>query len=358
MNTEKTNSGTNGALRVMLEKVVEEFEMSERRFGTLIEKSQDMVTLASADGEIIYASPAISRVLGYSIDEFEGKKLFELFHPDEQEEYLEKRRGIIDTPGSSIYHQLRIRHKDGKWIWCEGTVSNLLEEKGVNAIVCNFRDITQSKVTKEILEQSERRFRDFFENAPEGITILDVSTMKFVAWNSNALKLTKFTEDEMRAKGPGDMYPEFQLDGQRSDEKAMEFIARAVQGEKLVFEWLSMDAEGKPLMVEVRLVRIDGASSPQLYASFVDITERKKTEALLLEQNKRLSEVSFLQSHQVRKPIAHILGLINLLNVEDATDPANAEVIAKIKEVTNNFDTIIHEIVQKTNQINWTLNFR
>jgi PAS domain S-box-containing protein len=352
------NLNTSETFKLMLEKLTESLEMSERKFRTLIEKSHDMLTMVSAEGNMLYASPAVTRILGYTLSEYASVRTFALIHPDDVEECMKKGQEVMSTPGKSVFLLMRVRHKNGRWIWCEGTISNLLEEKGVNAIVSNFRDITESKVANEMNEQREKRFHDFFENAPEGITILDVVTMKFVAWNSNALKLSKYTEEEMRVRGPQDMSPEFQLDGQRSDEKAMELIMWAVQGEKIVFEWLTVDGEGKTFMAEIRLVLIENGGSPQLYASFVDITARKKTEAILLKQNKRLSEVSFLQAHQVRKPIAHILGLINLFNLENSADPINAEVLVKIRDVTNNFDKIIHEIVEKTSQINWDLNFK
>ncbi|MFL5753797.1 MAG: PAS domain-containing protein [Bacteroidia bacterium] len=345
-------------LKTLLEEAVEELVVSEKKFRLLIESSVDMVTLASPDGKLLYASPALTRVLGYSAEELMLTPAFELIHPEDLAGLMESTMQILEVPGSSFFRRQRLLHKNGTWTWCEGTITNMLEEKGIHALVSNFRDITERKSAEEFLVNSEKRFRDFFENAPEGITILDISNMKFIAWNSTALKLMKFTEEEMRMRGPNDISPEFQLDGRASSEKAKEMAERALNGEKMVFEWLTVDGEGKTFIAEVRLAMIEDAGFAQLYASFVDITERKKTEARLIEQNKRLSEVSFLQSHQVRRPIANILGLISLFNHEDMADPINAELLTKIGDVTKSFDAIIREIVEKTNQINWDLNFK
>jgi PAS domain S-box-containing protein len=40
---------------------------------------------------------------------------------------------------------MRVRHKNGHWIWCECTVSNFLHEPSILALVSNFRDISESK---------------------------------------------------------------------------------------------------------------------------------------------------------------------------------------------------------------------
>ena len=68
-------------------------------------------------------------------------------------------------------------------------------------------------------------------------------------------------------------------------------------------------------------------------------------------QNKKLLEIALLQSHQVRAPIANILGLINLFNFGNPGDPINTEVIRNLQKSTIDFDKIIHKIMQKTLEI-------
>jgi light-regulated signal transduction histidine kinase (bacteriophytochrome) len=55
-------------------------------------------------------------------------------------------------------------HKDGRWIWCEGTVTNLLHDPNIRALVSNFRNITERKKAEEeikILNESlEKKVTD------------------------------------------------------------------------------------------------------------------------------------------------------------------------------------------------------
>src|SRR5574341_76761 len=58
---------------------------SAKRFRALIENSSDAIALVGPDGTILYASPAVTRILGYEINEYVGRIAFELIHPDDLE---------------------------------------------------------------------------------------------------------------------------------------------------------------------------------------------------------------------------------------------------------------------------------
>gem|GEM_PF-1414331 len=122
---------------------------NEKRFRALIEKSSDMEALSTKEGKMIYGSPAITEVLGYSLEEFCHLYSFDTIHPDDIAGFIEKRNGIMEIPGKSFTNQNRFRHKNGSWIWCEGSITNMLHEPGVNALVSNFRDISEKKITEQ-----------------------------------------------------------------------------------------------------------------------------------------------------------------------------------------------------------------
>ncbi len=70
----------------------------------------------------------------------------------------------------------------------------------------------------------------------------------------------------------------------------------------------------------------------------------------LKEQNKTLYDIAFLQSHQVRVPIAQIQGLYNLFKFDDVQHPDNAEILRKLKVTADSFDEIIKEITRMTSK--------
>jgi PAS domain S-box-containing protein/putative nucleotidyltransferase with HDIG domain len=116
---------------------------SEKRFRALIESSSDGIALTDADGKILYDSPAITPILGYAPGERLGRSVFEFTHPDERQTSMERFARLAQQLGAVVKSQGRFRHKDGSWRWIEGVRSNLLHQPGVQAIVVNYRDVTE-----------------------------------------------------------------------------------------------------------------------------------------------------------------------------------------------------------------------
>ena len=64
-----------------------------------------------------------------------------------------------------------------------------------------------------------------------------------------------------------------------------------------------------------------------------------------------LSDIAHIQAHQVRGPVATILGLIQIFNYDDPTDPINKEVMEGLSVVTERLDTVVKEVIYKENKL-------
>jgi DNA-binding NtrC family response regulator len=82
-----------------------------------------------------------------------------------------------------------------------------------------------------------------------------------------------------------------------------------------------------------------------------DIRAKKIADARLKVQNEKLFEIAYLQAHQVRVPVAQIIGLYNLFRFDDPSDPINSEVLSKLRISAESLDNIIREILEKTAEI-------
>ncbi len=125
----------------------------EKRFRALIEESSDVIALVDREGIIRYTGPSVSKVLGYTAEELIGRNTFELIHPFDLNSIKEMIEGILSEPSKIGNAEIRIRHMNGSWCWIEGVGKNLLDEPAVNAIVVNFRIITDRRVAEEMLRQ-------------------------------------------------------------------------------------------------------------------------------------------------------------------------------------------------------------
>jgi len=79
-----------------------------------------------------------------------------------------------------------------------------------------------------------------------------------------------------------------------------------------------------------------------------NITQRLKTEKALIDQNERLRHIASLTSHELRRPVASMLGLIAIMDRANFFNPDNKEIIEHLLTVGNEIDQVIRLIVDKT----------
>jgi hypothetical protein len=75
---------------------------------------------------------------------------------------------------------------------------------------------------------------------------------------------------------------------------------------------------------------------------------RQKQQLKELQTNKKLEEIADITSHQLRGPVASIMGLVGLFNKENPTDPFNKEIVEHLDKSAKDLDKVIHKIVEKT----------
>jgi PAS domain S-box-containing protein len=134
----------------------ETLRRSEEHFRALIDNAQDIITVAAADGTILYESPSVERLLGYRPEELMGRSALEFVHPDDRTRVADGIAHGSRIPGHVTALEFRFRHKDGSWRLLEGLGKNLLDDPLVAGIVVNTRDITDRALAEERLRQSEK----------------------------------------------------------------------------------------------------------------------------------------------------------------------------------------------------------
>ena len=133
---------------------------SWQRYQAMIEHSSDAIILSRPHaGEIVYASRAIERVLGYRMEDLRGRQVLEFVHPDTRELAVRLREELLRTPGKLAVDEVQLRHKDGSYRWIELTRENLLNEASVRAVVMNLRDIGERKDAESERARLEQRLR-------------------------------------------------------------------------------------------------------------------------------------------------------------------------------------------------------
>lgn len=264
---------------------------SEAKWRSLIQNSSDLITILSGSGKILYTSPAIERILGYSPSDLIGSEILQYIAPEDKEaiataweEFLAAAHGVTLPPVIC-----RFRCQNQTWCLLESCGTNLLADPAVAGIVINSRDLTDRFKVQEALRQSEVRFRAIFENAALGIALSDPSGV-LLASNPAMQALIGYNETELRqVKFTAITHPDDLGAGVNLYQQLISGSINSYQLEKRYFHKNGRLVWGR---LTVSLVR-DKAGSPLFSVAMVeDITAAKETESALLRISKAVENAS------------------------------------------------------------------
>jgi formate hydrogenlyase transcriptional activator len=157
----------------------EALKISETRYRRLFESAQDGILILDAEtGQISDVNPFLDEMLGYSHEEFLGKKLWEI-GPFKNMEASKAAFLELQSKGYVRYDDLPLETKEGRPMAVE-FVSNVYLVDHHKVIQCNIRDITERKLIAEALQQAHNELeRRVDERTIELRTALsEIKTMK------------------------------------------------------------------------------------------------------------------------------------------------------------------------------------
>jgi PAS domain S-box-containing protein len=344
-------------------KAEEKLDKSEKLFRAMIEKDADMKILATHDGKVFYASPSITEILGYENQEFMAMPAFDLIHPDDVPWLIEGVSDIVQTPGKSFYRQQRLKHKVGTWLWCEGTITNMLHEPAVAALVSNFRDITARKHAEEAIKLAEANYREIFDKASDAIYVHEMETGKVIEVNRRAYEITGYTREELLNTDPQEFItgnPNYTL------QHALNYLHNAAAGEPQLFEWLNKNKDGSHNWLEINLKKATIAGKDRILSFFREINDRKKAQMEILKlnegleqkvidrteqlevANKELEAFSYSVSHDLRAPLRAINGFAKILgeNCSNFSDSEGKRLFNRIEENAKKMGLLIDDLLE------------
>ncbi|UPT66831.1 MAG: PAS domain S-box protein [Sphingobacteriales bacterium JAD_PAG50586_3] len=288
---------------------------NEMRFRALIEKSQEVILLLDANGKVQYASPSATKSLGFKTRDLQKHTFFKYLHKDDVEELKRKTARLLKKPDSFINLNLQLTNKKGEWRKFEGKATNLLNDPSVNAIVLNLSDVTDELETRKELLLRERAL----EASSNGKLIINsyLPGMPVVYANQAFFEMSGFTEDDIIDK-EGSF-----LVGPDTDPDTMDSIYSClVNKTEFKGEVLSYRKNGSKFWSYITMSPVFDDKGELVYyiCNMNDISALKDTEIKLRQKNNELNTFVYKATHDLKGPLASILGLSQLA-ADNIIDP-------------------------------------
>lgn len=261
---------------------------TEKRFRALMQNSADGLILMDADARVTSLTPSAVTILGYSAEELMAPDRVNHVHEHDKAAQSQIIELVKSRPGAIATGEHRYVLPGGRIKWIECTYHNLLEEEHVNAIVLNFRDVTNRKIAEEQIRRSEHKYRLLFENNPVPMWMSSVADLQIVDVNEAALRQYGYTrteflqlhDNEFRSNDFGKIH--VGIDEPDDDS----------QGSSI--QWRHRRKDGTIIFVEIYHYKIIYESRPVWLWLSIDITGKKAAEEKL---KKSYEDIRQLASH-------------------------------------------------------------
>lgn len=248
--------------------------------------------------EILYMNKRMIEDFG---GDFTGRLCYEVFlNKNSQCAHctIDQLLGANDTPGEVIVWEAQ-NPKTGRWYKNYDRAIYWEDQRLVKLqIAVDITDIIESS---QALEVSERRYRSLFENSHNALMTLSPPDWDFITGNTAMMELFQIRgENSLIALKPWDLSPELQPDGRPSKEKAGEMIQMAIDNGSHYFEWTHKKTSGEEFQATVQLSRVDLGDEFVLQATVRDISDRIRSDQIMLRQMDELDLLNKLNRKAIQ----------------------------------------------------------
>jgi PAS domain S-box-containing protein len=262
-------------------------QQSEIRYKSIVENSHDGILIANDNYRFIYMNPELCNILGYSYDEIIGQD-FRMFLDEESKKivadnYIRRQRGQ-EAPAQ---YEFNIVQKNGDIRRVQIRSTAIKDLKKGTQIYAQLLDITEKRATEKALQESEKKYRDIFENTGTATVIID-KNKKLLMVNTEFVQLSGYSKEEIE----GHMsWTNFVSEEDLLRMKQYHDNRRKASGEiPTVYEFKFIDRFGNEKYILNRVNMISGTE--ESVASLLDITEIVNAKIELKESENKFRSIT------------------------------------------------------------------
>ncbi len=268
-----------------------ELRQSEERWHSLANASSDIVLLLDEAGNITYVNRTVA---GTTPEEVIGSHVSQWVPLEERPNMMPRLRRVLET-GEFELSESQGYGPHGALAWYATRFGPYRQEGKVTGVVMYITDITLRKQMEQARAASEQRYHLLMDAANDAIVIIDARTDRIIEANALALGITGKLPEQITRLSHTELYVA------SHQERVRELFAEhAESGQGLITDVEMLDSLGDGIPVEVSLRWTEIDNQRLVIAIMRDVTERKRAEQTLRNEERLLRELLNLHERERR----------------------------------------------------------
>jgi PAS domain S-box-containing protein len=324
------------------------YQDSENSFKSIFEKSPTGNLILSKDLVVLQANNALIAMLGFdSENDVANTNILQYVNPAYKTDWLLLQQKLWMQKSPSFTIETCLNKNNGESIWCKLT-SIVYLENGQTLGYVIIEDISKKTNDEETIKRSQANLLTILDNADSGYVLYN-SKLEIVTFNALAQSFSNMLYSKKLEEG-NYLLDYFPVD--RHD-VLLDVTHRVMQGDNIGYERGFKNATGEDKWMEAKWINVkDGAgknwgfilASKDITENKVAAIEREKTNAELTQRNKSLEQFTNITSHNLRAPVANIIGLAELIEEMEMDEEEKKEMMDGILLSAKNLNTVIDDI--------------
>jgi len=325
----------------------EKNKQDQERYRQIVEIAQEGIWTIDENSKTNFVNQKMADILGYKPEEMMGKEPFLFLEENEKENSIarieKRRKGIKDNT------DVKYITKTGDEVWANLSASPIFDPTGkYKGSLAMVTDITRRKMDEEAIKKSEANLRTTFDNTDSSYILIS-DELKIISFNALAQKYSL----DQNGKDLEINKPISYYFTQQRWPFIMEILKKVAEGQNASYELSYTGTDGTVKWNNVRWLNVknsDNRSCGFILAN-KDITEakiaaleRERITNDLIQHNKDLEQFTYIISHNLRAPVANIMGLSEMLKEHDLEPAARHEVTERISLSIQNIDSVIQDL--------------
>lgn len=264
----------------------------EREYSNLINSLQEVIFKTDIYGRFTLLNPFWKQLMGFNEENSLGEDLVEYFHPTEAENKSGIVKEIISGVRKMEFQQVRMVTREGKVIWVELFIRPEIDEesRAPKGTYGSIKDISEQRYAQLALQESEKKRDEVLSSIDDVVWSYNVIKKESTFFGNSLERIFGYKEKDFN-ENPSLWYQIAHPDDRKIAKSASENTLKGTPESEVVYRIVRKNGDVRWIRVRSRISHLSSKEVHRIDGTVADITEMKRAELALIEQEKEYRKV-------------------------------------------------------------------